>query len=214
MNKPSSRLLCSRCHRPAITCFCALLVSVNNLVEVVILRHPAEAGNAKNTAGFLHLCLTRSHLLDGETFAGADLKSLLDDPMYQQVLLYPETPEARALSMPASRPFERDSGRPAYRIRLWVLDATWRKSRKMLYLNPWLQHLPRLSLVDAPASRYVIRKSQAVNQLSTLEATCHALQQLEQHQVDYQPLLAAFDNLMQQHQTFLPPERMQPSADS
>ena len=32
------------------------------------------------------------------------------------------------------------------KLRLIVLDGTWRKSRKMLYLNPSLQLLPRLSL--------------------------------------------------------------------
>ena len=32
------------------------------------------------------------------------------------------------------------------RLRLIVLDGTWRKSRKMLYRNPLLQQLPRLSL--------------------------------------------------------------------
>jgi DTW domain-containing protein YfiP len=57
------------------------------------------------------------------------------------------------------------------RVQLVVLDGTWRKSRKMLHLNPLLRRLPRLSLEDVPASNYLIRKAHKVGQLSTLEAT-------------------------------------------
>ena len=79
-----------------------------------------------------------------------------------------------------------------------VLDATWRKSRKMLYLNPALQRLPRLALQDVPPSAYRIRKAHAPHQLSTLEAAAHALAQLEANPVYYQPLLSAFDGFVQQ----------------
>ena len=63
-------------------------------------------------------------------------------------------------------------------LRLVVLDGTWRKSRKMLYLNPLLQALPRLPLVDLPASQYRIRKAQQAHQLSSFEASVAALAQL------------------------------------
>ena len=71
-----------------------------------------------------------------------------------------------------------------------VLDATWRKSRKMLYLNPGLQALPRLALQgDLPASRYgALRKAHAPGQLSTLEAAACALQRLAPAGPSLQPL--------------------------
>ena len=84
------------------------------------------------------------------------------------------------------------------RLRLIVLDGTWRKSRKMLHLNPLLQHLPRLTLHDAPASRYWIRKAHRSDQLSTLEATCIALTQVEGNPERFQPLLNAFDGFIAQ----------------
>ena len=83
-------------------------------------------------------------------------------------------------------------------IRLIVLDATWRKSRKMLYRNPPLHRLPRLSLKGLPSSSYRIRKAHSPEQLSTLEATCAALTQLEGNTKKYQPLLAAFDGFVAQ----------------
>jgi DTW domain-containing protein len=83
-------------------------------------------------------------------------------------------------------------------LRLVVLDGTWRKSRKMLHLNPLLQHLPRLALHNPPAPRYLIRKAQQSHQLSTLEATCAALVQLEGNAAAVAPLLTAFDGFVAQ----------------
>jgi DTW domain-containing protein YfiP len=83
-------------------------------------------------------------------------------------------------------------------LRLIVLDGTWRKSRKILYLNPLLQQLPRLSLRDTPPSHYLIRKAHRPDQLSTLEATCAALIKLEGNAERFQPLLTAFDGFVAQ----------------
>jgi DTW domain-containing protein YfiP len=87
-------------------------------------------------------------------------------------------------------------------VRLVVLDATWRKSRKMLYQNPALQALPRLALRDMPASIYRIRKAHAPDQLSTLEAATYALMQLHGDAVRFQPLLDAFDGFVSQQAAF------------
>ena len=73
-----------------------------------------------------------------------------------------------------------------------MLDGTWRKSLKMLHLNPALQALPRLALQAQAPSRYLIRKAHHPDQLSTLEASCLALAQLEQAPDRYAPLLTAF----------------------
>jgi DTW domain-containing protein len=81
---------------------------------------------------------------------------------------------------------------------LVVLDATWRKSRKLLHCNPLLGTLPRLSLQAPPPSLYAsLRKAQQPqHQRSTLEATALALQQLEDDAARYQPLLAAFEGFV------------------
>ena len=115
------------------------------------------------------------------------------------VLLYPPTPqddETPALDL--------ERLKDPSRVRLVVLDATWRKSRKMLHLNPLLRRLPRLSLDEAPASNYLIRKAHKPGQLSTLEATCAALAQLEGDAGRYQTLLKAFDGFVAQQLAFVP----------
>ena len=79
-----------------------------------------------------------------------------------------------------------------------VIDGSWRKSRKMLYLNPLLKDLPRLDLNEIPVSKYHIRKAQRADQLSTFEATCAALMQLEGENAAFDDLLTGFEGFVRQ----------------
>ena len=189
-----SRPVCPRCLRPQAVCFCAWITPIASTVEVLILQHPLEVGNAKNTARLLHLSLDNSRLEVAETFAPDALAALLAGK--RNVLLYPDVPGTAAMTVaPPAPPSD---------LRLVVLDATWRKSRKMLYLNPSLAALPRLALRDTPPSRYLIRKAHLPDQLSTLEATCYALAQLENDAARVAPLIAAFDTFVAQQRHFVP----------
>jgi DTW domain-containing protein YfiP len=196
------RATCATCLRAQTACICCLVVPVASRVEVLVLQHPLEVGNAKNSARLLHLSLRGSVLAVGEAFGAVELSRLLHAQGRTPLLLYPETPGGAALGIaqpPASDPERlRDAGR----LRLVVVDATWRKSRKMLYVNPLLQQLPRLALRDMPASHYRIRKAHAPDQLSTLEAATYALMQLEHDQERFQPLLTAFDRFVTQRASF------------
>ena len=49
-----------------------------------------------------------------------------------------------------------------------------------------------------PASHYLIRKAHRANQISTLEATCAALAQLDGSAERFQPLLTALDGFVAQ----------------
>jgi DTW domain-containing protein len=201
----SKRSRCERCLRAQRACICAWIHPVAHSPEVLILQHPLEVNHAKGSARLLHLCLTRSLMLVGETFDDAQLSDALYADGRQPVLLYPDTPELREAGV-ASAPSltELDVHSPVH-LRLVVIDATWRKSRKMLYLNAQLQTLPRLSLRDMPDSQYRIRKAHRADQLSTLEAGCYALQQLDvAHRERYENLLVAFDGFVSQQMQFVP----------
>ncbi len=217
------RAMCACCLRPQSACICRWVVPLAAEVEVLILQHPLESGNAKGSARLLHLSLPNSRLAVGEVFAGDDLLALLHAPwaaasidggpvgaQRHAVLLYPDMPgcpgnvngsgaEHDAGAMPQG-----DRPRAPACLRLVVLDATWRKSRKMLYLNPALQALPRLALADVPSSRYLIRKAHLPHQLSTLEATCLALMRLEGDARKFAPLLDAFDGFIGQQRSYFP----------
>lgn len=204
----SRRQRCAACLRPQNACICAWVAPVAHEVEVLILQHPLEADNPKGSARLLHLCLPRSRLLTGEVFTDEELfgapsgSAETRSRARQSLLLYPDMPQDRALGIAAPPALSPEALRDPAGLRLVVLDGTWRKSRKMLYLNPALQRLPRLSLQGLPPSRYQLRKAHQPDQLSTLEATCAALIQLEGDAEKFQPLLTAFDGFVTQQLTF------------
>ncbi|MDZ7856742.1 tRNA-uridine aminocarboxypropyltransferase [Sphaerotilus sp.] len=184
------RPTCPQCARPLRTCLCRWVTPVDNMVDVLILQHPLEVGQAKGSAVLLQRSLQHQHLSTGEQFDAAALDSLLHAGGRTSVLLYPDEP---GTAQPVDKsPVPAEAGR----LRLVVLDGTWRKSRKLLHLNPALQRLPRLALAAPPPSQYTIRKAHRPDQLSTLEATCLALAQLEQAPARYTPLLTAFSGFV------------------
>jgi len=166
--------------------------------HLLILQHPLEVGNAKNSARLLHLCVSGSVMATGEAFDAGVLDNMLYAEGRTPVLLYPATPGDAGLPVPPSMPML-----PVDALRLVLLDATWRKSRKMLYLNPALQRLPRLGLTDVAPSNYRIRKAHAPHQLSSLEAAAQALGQLEDAPGHFSPLLDAFDGFVAQQAAYV-----------
>lgn len=197
MSQSSSprRATCASCLRAQSACICQWVRPIDSPVELLVLQHPLEVANAKNSARLLHLSVAGSVLEVGESFDETALARLLHAGGRTPVLLYPDTPGQASPPPVATGP----EG-----IRLVVLDATWRKSRKMLYLNTVLQALPRLALRDMPASNYRIRKAHAPDQLSTLEASVHALAQLDGDAARYAPLLSAFDGFVAQQAAWVP----------
>jgi len=202
---PAKRLQCSRCGRPASACICQWITPTANEASVLILQHPLEVAQAKGSARLLQLSLQRCELIVGEALDASALLHALqtlgpDGLPLVNVLLYPDTPasppESAALSGPLSFP-----DAPSH-VRLVVLDGTWRKSLKMLHANPVLASLPRLALSTPKPSRYLIRKAHRPDQLSTLEATCLALSQLENEATRYAPLLSAFDEFVRAQLAF------------
>ncbi|MCD2516049.1 DTW domain-containing protein [Massilia sp. G4R7] len=198
----SKRARCGVCLRAQSACICQWVRAVDAEAALLVLQHPLEVGNAKNSARLLHLCVSGSALAVGETFDAAELDALLHAEGRTPVLLYPETEGDAAL--PAPPPFV---PMPARELRLVVLDATWRKSRKMLYLNPLLQRLPRLALLDVAPSGYRIRKAHAPHQLSSFEAATLALAQLEGNPGKFRILFDAFAGFVEQQAAFMPHAR-------
>jgi DTW domain-containing protein YfiP len=196
------RARCAACLRAQQACICGWIAPVESAVELLVLQHPLEVNNAKNSARLLCLSVAGSVLVAGETFDPDALLRMLHGGGRAPLLLYPATPGDASLGIaPPPAPAAELLHDPV-RLRLVVVDATWRKSRKMLYLNPLLQQLPRLALRDMPASAYRIRKAHGADQLSTLEAAAYALMQLNNDEAGLQPLLSAFDGFVSQQAAF------------
>ena len=150
-----------------------------------MLQHPQEQRQAKNSVALLRLSLAHCEVVVAERFTPLQLQALLQRPGIDTRLLYPDVPAAPAPVAPA-RP-------PGASLRLVVIDATWRKSLRMLLEHPALAALPRLALSSPEATRYrAIRATRRPDQVSTLEATVQALAMLEGPAFDGAPLLDAF----------------------
>ncbi|WP_298441047.1 tRNA-uridine aminocarboxypropyltransferase [uncultured Ferrimonas sp.] len=190
----STRQHCSRCQRPQKVCLCSAITPVRHHTPVHVLMHPSEHGNAKGTAVVLCLALERGTLWLGESAADfAELQQQLAQGPQPVMLLYPDDNAVMVEHSNASEVGQ-----------LLVLDGTWRKTHKMLQLNPWLAQLPRLGFAHAPQGDYQIRKAHRDDSLSTLEAVAYSLEQLEQ--CDPAPLARAFDAIKQSQLAFMPAE--------
>lgn len=179
------RAACTRCLRPQATCLCALVRPTGHRTEVLVLQHPQEQRQAKNSVALLRLSLAHCEVVVGERFAPGQLQLLLHRPGLDTRLLYPDVPAAPAPSEPTAA--------ARLPVRLVVIDATWRKSLRMLLEHPALAALPRLTLSPPTPTRYrSIRAARRAEQVSTLEATVQALALLEGPSFDGNPLLEAF----------------------
>jgi DTW domain-containing protein YfiP len=186
------RLLCPQCARAQTACICRWVTPIAQPTEVLILQHPMESRHAKNSGGLLHKSLVNSRLVVGEVFDASVVQVALQEPKYTLLLYPPGNYPGHAV--PAALDTAQLADPSA--LRLVVLDATWRKSRKMLHLSPWLQGLPRLSLDGIPVSAYSIRKAHKPGQCATLEATCLALAQLQGDAARYTGLLESFNGFV------------------
>jgi DTW domain-containing protein YfiP len=159
---------------------------------VLVLQHPHEVHEAKGSARLLQLSLTQVQVEVGAVFDASALATWLGAPG-ESVLLYPDTLRAAADDADAEA-----AARRAAPQQLVVLDATWKKSLRLLAGHPLLQALPRLALhAPVPSVYGALRRAPKPGQLSTLEATCHALQAMEsaadaEAASRYAPLLQAF----------------------
>lgn len=179
-----SRARCARCARPQSHCLCPLIPLLENRTRVLILQHPDEAKHALNTARLAALGLRNARLEIGEHFP--ELNDWLG--LYRACLLFPGD-EATVLPLPADATDERP-------LLLVVPDGTWRKARKLLYLNPPLAELPRVCLPAGGVSRYRLRKAPGPGALSTLEAIVAALE-LQEAPQRFDALLRPFEALIE-----------------
>ena len=185
------RAFCEPCLRPASMCFCDLISPVPSEHRVVIVQHPMEQKHSKGTGLLLHRCLPNSTLLVAEQLTPEQLSQACAG--LPPLLLYPQQSGVAA-----------PPPRTEQNYAVIVLDASWRKSRKMLHLNSALAGLPRLSLSGSHQSLYTIRKAQRPEQRSSLEAACAALDLLEPRTPDLGKIRLSMEHFIARLQRWAP----------
>ncbi|WP_078085603.1 tRNA-uridine aminocarboxypropyltransferase [Microbulbifer mangrovi] len=192
------RQVCPTCQRPLNVCYCSALVYIPNRIRVLIIQHPLEQKHPFNTGRMAQLCLDNSELIVAEQLAVHDLAQLLKP---NSALLYPSL-----AWLPEVEQVAPGSTLAASLEQLVVIDATWKKSKKILHMHPMLQQLPRVSFEGDLQSGYQIRHSSMENSLSTIESIMMAMQQLEPD-CDFQAILRPFEKMIALQQENFPCSR-------
>ena len=184
-----SREYCSECTRPISECYCSAIETVSSPTKVTIIQHPSEVDHPYNTGRIVHRSLESCELIIAEQLSDEKLSAVIND---NACLLFPNL--AWLPTVPAA---------PSSIIHLIVIDATWKKAKKILHVNPELQQLPRLALTGHSPSRYHIRKGSMQDGLSTIESIVYALEQ-QQPDTSYQALLKPFEKMVELAQRYKP----------
>ena len=148
---------CFGCGLPARVCGCAAVDAILDVPPVIILRHPKERKRTLSTVSLIKQRYPAVLVKEGELF----------EPLRQSNL---------ALMFPGENLQHtcRDSVQSG--ATLILIDATWRKAKKILHVNPWLQMLPRVNLKPEKCSDYRLRKVSGVEALSSVEAFAAAME--------------------------------------
>lgn len=153
------------------------------------------------TARILSLSLSNSVTFIGEDFSEhEELNRLLVDSEYRHAILYPGEPSVSVEQLSTSGLGNSTESK----LRVILLDGTWKKAFKMWQVSSNLQQLDTVHLPKDLKGNYRIRKAPSENSLSTVEAGYHLLALLQPHR-EFAPLLAAFDRMIQFQIDQMPP---------
>ena len=190
----SKRKKCTVCDKALAACICQHITEIDSDIELIILQHPGEVKNAIGTARILNLSLPQCQIIIGEDFTDNTLlNDMLNDRTRQCFLLYPSEESIAAEYLAGNESRNRDANIKRTFI---LLDGTWRKAFKMYQSSINLQKLPAVRLNAEQESQYTIRQTSIEGGLSTVEAGFLLLSTLDKDKEKYQPLLTAFEYMI------------------
>lgn len=190
---------CLQCGKANNACICNWIKPIDSQTQLVILQHPSETKRPMGTAKILHLSLQGCECLVGENFSSnIRLNQLLLDEEYVSIVLYPSQ-ESCLLSeetLNVINPSDK-------KIRLIIIDGTWKKAYKIWQLSTNLHGLAQIALPKDLVGNYRIRKAPTEQHLSTVEAGFHALSLIDPEN-DFSPLMHTFTQMVDYQITQMP----------
>ena len=195
---------CLGCAMPKKVCRCGQIEIKPMDREIIIIRHPDERRNTLSTVSLIKQRHPELLVKEGTSFSPVRRTAC--------ALLFPQSPTTSraALQERACQPPHKGD----IKTTLLLIDATWKKAKRMLYENPWLAELPRVALKPPTRSDYLLRKGPGGTALSTVEAFAMvqndaALQTHLRRFMADQVLLMGKDTYAQNyraHHNYTPPE--------
>lgn len=184
---------CPKCFRPQSCCLCRYTKEIDAGIKFVFLMHPKELRKQRTGTGRLaQISLKDAEMLVGVDFTKhARLLTLLSDPQYFPVLLYPSQEAWNARTQGLS---EKIRGRTLLAI---LIDATWFCSRKVIQRSPNLLELPRLSFCGEYRSIFTFKREPKPECVSTIETCYYLIKELQEAGIaapaaDPEPLMTVF----------------------
>ncbi len=156
---------CEACGFLQSQCVCAWVPVLTSRLKILVVQDRKEASHAKNTVSLLRLALPSVECLDS---ADVSPLSRLDVDSWRVLFPGQESMPIESLSADQKRQIEG----------VILIDATWRKAKKLLLSEPLLQGFKMLSFNRPPVGAYAIRKSPNDQALSTLEACAYCIEQI------------------------------------
>lgn len=194
-----SREICPNCSYPVKTCVCEFISPATHRTPLIFLQHPNETNNAKNTLRLIELVSNNIQIQIGESEQDfAELKKEVLNNKEQFVLLFPSEQATEITELNSQQTSDKT---------VIILDGTWKKAKKLLLLNPWLNDIQHVKLAsdengNVIQGNYKIRSTKLEGALSTIEATALCLEQLEN--ADVSPFYKALDGLNQNFTKLMP----------
>jgi DTW domain-containing protein YfiP len=181
---------CSKCDQVETLCLCPYFPQKKRTPpSIIILRHPDERKHPLATVPLLQRYFKDLCVIEGEIFKET-----------KGTLIYPHDSRAIEKGLPINQTLTE--------LPLILIDATWKKSKRILYQNPWLSKLPRYE-ISGLQSNYLIRKQKSPGALNTLETFCACWKELEPKKTDeQQELLSAFHTFIEKKVNFIGSQRL------
>ena len=188
---------CLKCFRPIQNCYCTDIETIESGMKFVFLMHPHEAKKQRTGTGRLaSLSLANSEIIVDKTFDNnVRTQLLISDLSYYPMLLYPGV---NALSTENYNFKGILKGRT---LLIFLIDATWREARRMMYMSPSLQKLPRLSFSREYRSRFSIKIQPKDYCLSTIESSYYLVKELQDagvcdSELQVEGMMAVFEKMV------------------
>ncbi len=214
-SQPSHRSLCVRCIQPDFSCYCRHLQPFDCQMKFVILIHPIEVKRRIATGRMSHLSLKNSHLIMGQNYSeNPEVNSILNDPQYFSVMLYPGQKSKNLSAMTISeRALLFPTGK---KLAIFVIDGTWATARKMVYQSSNLSSLPRICFTPPHPSQFRVRKQPNEACYSTIEAIHQTIELVGQTQGysvesrEHDSLTTVFDAMVTRQLEFIHQAQLNP----
>ncbi|OLQ95355.1 DTW domain-containing protein [Vibrio ponticus] len=167
---------CIYCQVASKNCICDFQPNIDSDVAVMLIVSDNEVFKPSNTGRLILDTLKEGYAFQwNRTEPDPQMLSLLDNPAYQPLLVFPaDYVEDQTRVVQSALPTFCGDKKPL----IILLDGSWREARRIFRKSPYLNHLPVVSIEPQAISQYMMRKSDNEQHLATAEVAILVLEQL------------------------------------